>query len=740
MKKIFFLLFLCMLSAVCRASGDGRGNLLKMSSYVRRAATEYSQEARRMPGRDHRGAESICAFVRIAGDGAAELSHYGCRVLERFGDIYIADIPTDRLAALSESQSVSRIEASEPCTVLNDTSRMVIGVNMVHEGAGTLPQAFTGKGVVVGVEDIGFDVTHPTFYSRDLSEYRVKRLWDQLSDDTLNSTLYVGRDYQTQEEILAVAHTRDGLKQTHGTHTAGTAVGSGYEGRYGGVAFESDICLIGNAVSNNIALVDSVNRKKYTSATDALGFKYAFDYADSVGKPCVVSFSEGSQMDLWGDDVLFFEVLQQMTGPGHIIVASAGNEGRNKNYIDKPVGVESAGAFIRVGKPYAHFMIRSDKPVDIRMKAYYRRNDPDTLTFETEGLVLLPDSELVDTVYTRGGSQYVIDMAAYPCAYDSTKMVYEAYILGSAKDFGATIPTSFEIVGTDAHAEFFCLGGALYNGVFSDPTLTDAIARYSVLVPGGAPSVVCVGATSYRTQIVNYEGDTLRNDEGTGGVRASYSSVGPTFYEGIKPDVMAPGTNVISSYSSYYLENNPIASDIRWSVEHFDFNGRTYAWTSDMGTSMSTPLVSGIIALWLQAKPDLTAEEVKEVFSRTCRRYEKDWDYPNIYYGHGEIDAYAGLIDILGLGSSIPQLSVSQPRGVTFSLHGDCLRLHFAQPTQRPTTVEIYSLAGVRVASLTLGAGVTEEECRMAGLARGVYAVQLRSSEPTVQGSTLVRL
>ena len=740
MRKVFVILFLCMLSAVSRAEVDGRGNLLKMSSYVRRAATEYRQEARRMPGRNHTGEESICAFVRIAGDGAAELAHYGCRVLERFGDIYIADIPLHRLAALSESKSVSRIEASEPCRVLNDTSRMVIGVNRLHEGAGPLPQAFTGRGVVMGVEDIGFDVTHPTFYSRDLSEYRVKRLWDQLSDDTLNSTLYVGRDYCTEEEILAVAHTRDGLTQTHGTHTAGTAAGSGYDSRYGGVAFESDLCLIGNAVSNNLALVDSVDRKKYTSATDALGFKYAFDYADSVGKPCVLSFSEGSQMDLWGDDVLFFETLQQMSGPGHIIVASAGNEGRFNNYIDKPAGVESAGAFIRVSKPYAHFMIRSDRPVEVRMKAYYRRGDPDIFTFATDNLVLLPDSELVDTVYTASERQYVIDMGAYPCVYDSTKMVYEAYILGPFKDFGGSIPTSFEIVGADAHAEFFCLGGGLYNGVFSDPTLDDAISRYSILSPGGAPSVVCVGATSYRTEIVNFVGDTLRNDDGTGGVRASYSSVGPTLYEGIKPDVMAPGTNVISSYSSYYLEENPTASDIRWSVEKFDFNGRTYAWTSDMGTSMSTPLVAGIIALWLQAKPDLTADEVKEVFSRTCHHYEKDWDYPNNYYGHGEIDAYAGLIDILELESSIPQLSVTQPQGVTFSLQGDRLQLHFAQPTRQSVGVEVYSLSGVRMASLTIGAGVTEGECSLTGLAHGVYAVQLRSSERTVQGSTLIRL
>lgn len=45
----------------------------------------------------------------------------------------------------------------------------------------------------------------------------------------------------------------------------------------------------------------------------------------------------------------------------------------------------------------------------------------------------------------------------------------------------------------------------------------------------------------------------------------------------------------------------PEAGDIRSDVAHFAFNGRTYAWNSNTGTSMATPVVAGAIALWLQA-------------------------------------------------------------------------------------------------------------------------------------------
>jgi subtilisin family serine protease len=112
---------------------------------------------------------------------------------------------------------------------------------------------------------------------------------------------------------------------------------------------------------------------------------------------------------------------------------------------------------------------------------------------------------------------------------------------------------------------------------------------------------------------------------GEHGERSAYSSVGPTYDERVKPDVMAPGTNVISSYSSYYLEACPEASDIASDVEHFEFNGRTYAWNANSGTSMSSPVVAGIIALWLEAKPTLSRDDVMEVIR------ESDLDFGRVY-------------------------------------------------------------------------------------------------------------
>ena len=64
------------------------------------------------------------------------------------------------------------------------------------------------------MQDIGFDLTHPNFYSTDMSRYRIKALWDQLSRDTVGSSLYVGRDYVGQNALLQIGHPVDGLTQT----------------------------------------------------------------------------------------------------------------------------------------------------------------------------------------------------------------------------------------------------------------------------------------------------------------------------------------------------------------------------------------------------------------------------------------------------------------------------------------------------------------------------------------------
>ena len=217
------------------------------------------------------------------------------------------------------------------------------------------------------------------------------------------------------------------------------------------------------------------------------------------------------------------------------------------------------------------------------------------------------------------------------------------------------------------------------------------------------------------------------------------SSVGPTFDERIKPDVMAPGTNIISSYSSFYLENNPDATDISSDVEHFDWYGRTYAWNSNAGTSMASPALGGAVAIWLQANPQLTPEDLRGIFSRTCRHYDPTLTYPNNLYGYGEIDVYRGLLDILQI-SSVEGISQHQPERMRVVPCGSGrLRLCFDEAPVGSISVKVYSIGGTCVDEQHLQGGQTKYEVELSGVGQGVYAVQVNTSSRSTTGSSLIR-
>lgn len=272
-----------------------------------------------------------------------------------------------------------------------------------------------------------------------------------------------------------------------------------------------------------------------------------------------------------------------------------------------------------------------------------------------------------------------------------------------------------------------------------NPDLEAAECTHNIFSPGSAPGVICVGGSAYRTHTLNYRGEWVEFNFGKNGERGGYSSVGPTYDGRVKPDVLAPGMNVISSYSSYYLENNPEAEDIvKYDVEHFTFNGRTYAWNSNSGTSMSTPVVAGAIALWLEAKPDLTMQDVMGVFARTCSHYDASLTYPNNYYGYGQIDVYRGLLDILGL-TGIDEIST---RHTSAQIRIDEERrvvVTFDHPLEAAATVKVFNLSGILQANHQVEVGGTSCQIPLLGKANGVYVVQITGA-PSCSGSTLIRL
>lgn len=648
------------MNAQSPTSAAQRPAYYKMSSFVREACRSavHNPDVNRVSANHP---STMIAFVKLTDDNTETLTAHGCKVLARYGRLCIAEIPLNAIGPLSLDNRVSRIEAGRRATALMDTTRIIVNANPVQQGI-NLPQKFTGKGVVVGVQDIGFDLTHPTFWSSDMSTYRIKAMWDQLSYDTLTSTLPVGRDYVGKDELLAVQHPRDGLLQTHGTHTTGIAAGSGAEGGgelspYSGIAPDADICLVCNGTSNDAELIDPKDYYRYTYAVDALGFKYIFDYADRVGRPCVINFSEGSGMDFRGDDQLYYEMLDSLTGPGHIIVASAGNFGGTVKYIrkDPSTSTKSINCYKSSSRS---FMVTTRSKGDFTFTVRQKKgNDEMHVAIPLSKVLTSIDSTYTDSIIGNGTRTKVIGNAYHSC-YDSSDIICDWQITRDTASIAVDNQWRlvFDISG-DGLVELFQSSGQLYN---DDWHLREGDNAYSVNSPGSAPSVICVGSTAYRGTVKNYLGETMGITLAERGLRADYSSVGPTFDERIKPDVMAPGLLVISSYSSF--GNWGHNGSGTYNVRYFNYNGREYYWNADTGTSMSAPVVTGVIALWLQACPTLTPDDCREIFARTCRHNDESLTYPNNFYGYGEIDAAAGLRLILEkVAAGIHNVNTTRP-------------------------------------------------------------------------------
>ena len=670
----------------------------------------------------------VCMFAKVT--DTQVLTDHHCRILAKVGNVCIVDAPISELGTLSLDSRILRMEARQGNSLQTNQMASILNALPAYEGR-NLPQAFTGKGVVVGVMDVGFDLTHPNFYSADTTQYRIQRFWDMVTQDTVGSPLYVGRDYAGREELLALEHSRDGLDQTHGTHTTGIAAGSGYDSPYRGMAPEADICLVANAVADDTVYIDSADYYKYTFATDALGFKYLFDYAKSVGKPCVASFSEGSTQDFWGYDQLYYEMLDSLVGPGRILVSAAGNNAYAKSWFRKPQGQTSAGSFLSSGS--SEMILTFKSAHDFRLRFVLYNGDSDTLEIQTSDVLLQKDSTLTSALRYED-YQLVVTTEAYPSSYNAHEMCYDVTIQ-TTYHVGQNRPLSVEVLGVDADVEFFRVNGLLTTNDLN-PLLNAGDYTHSILSPSSAPCVISVGATSYRDSIQNRNGEWKKYWFGNGGIRAPFSSIGPTFDGRLKPDVMAPGNNIVSSYSTFYEENHPERADLTWDVARFDFKGRTYAWNSNTGTSMSCPAVAGAIALWLQAKPDLTPQEIKDVLHHTCHHYDESMPWPNQEYGYGEIDVYRGLLYILGIDRIE---AVSKHHTSALVRYADNqLCVSFEEPLSSTVRLRLYNMSGRLVHTAALKSGQTSYSLPLYSLPSGIYALQLEGPS-AIKGSTLIR-
>lgn len=703
----------------------------KMSPLVRKAAQAKHSSVSLSRASTPRSVAHMTAFLRIdAPEMDAVLERYHCRKYAQWGDICIADIPLDELAPLSKEAVVRRIEASERANVLMDTTARVTNILPVYEQTAE-HQAYTGRGVVVGVMDVGFDLTHPTFYDTTGSVYRIGAFWDQLLKAEEGSELPVGRSFVGEEAILAHGHSVDGDSQAHGTHTLGIAAGSGYGSLYRGIAYESNLCVVSNAVTSDIKYIDPDDLYKYTSATDALGFKYLFDYADMLEQPCVASFSEGYPPYLDSEDSLYAAVLDSLCGPGHILVASAGNVGLSMTYVDKPVGTQAAGAFVSTSQSNAMYHMKADGEMTLKVYLYTSTSGPPTYTLSFSSTDERLAEGVHDTIFVNKDTCAVC-VTGYASAFMPEK-VYQIEIV-SNKQLLLLGSLALVMEGEASHVELFGSTNYALANRSTDTRWNAAQKGHNILAPGCFAPVICVGATAYREKVMNYKGNWIGSLGNKEGLITTYSSTGPAFNGLMKPDVTAPGSNIVSAYSAYYLENNPSRdNDI---IAFSEFQDKSYPWSLNSGTSMSTPVVAGAIALWLQANPKLTPDDVRTILSRSCRHPEESLDYPNNQYGHGEIDGYKGLLEVLKV-TSIEGVSTYQAEGVKVNPCEGGFRLLFDEQPSSPVRVRIFTLSGTLLTDTQVHTSSAFVAFRPA--ANTVYVVQVDGDTQALRGSMLVR-
>ena len=246
---------------------------------------------------------------------------------------------------------------------------------------------------------------------------------------------------------------------------------------------------------------------------------------------------------------------------------------------------------------------------------------------------------------------------------------------------------------------------------------------------------ICIGAYSSKRTFTTITGDKLQYPGAREGYVASFSSYGTDINGRNYPDVVAPGYTVVSSVNKH---DNATISARQYLVSEVSFLGdRSYHWGDMAGTSMATPVATGTIALWLQADPTLTPQEIKEIFKQTATTDKFTQTGNSIKWGAGKLNGYAGLVHILQGSSSITDI---KPNNEIFMLYPNPSNGNFSfyAHNEESVNLSIYSLNGSVVYQNTIHTDNGHTNVNLEGkLIPGIYIVNV-TGKFTAHSSRLI--
>lgn len=447
----------------------------------------------------------------------------------------VAQVWPSKIITLGTSQPIRAWNASDAATAAasgNYSVHAQTGVDKLHA------QGIYGEGVVIAIVDTGTQYTHPTLGGCFGSGCKVAGGYDLVGDGCWPE---VGCTIEPDDDPM------DDLG--HGTHVAGIAVGQSVSGPgFVGVAPEATI------LSYKVFTY-------YDDTTEDILIE-AFLMAYEADADIITSSIGG--VGGWASDA-WAVVASRIADQGVIVTIAAGNDGEEGPYYasdgssgDKVLAVASVEAIETAEVAFlANFTLNNQTSSSII--GYYEGFEPIPYTYT--GFPLYAIS--FDTNATEDA-----------CEPLSVNLTGKVVLVRVGDCDGSTQQTNIQDAG--AHVTLFYLGDDplaipdySFTGGFTGVISQDSgLAIIKTLAAGGEAIVDFTTITSNNYFV------GMPNPTTGAGLANYYSSWGPLYDLSIKPDIAAPGGDILSTYPT-----------------------DSYAVLS--GTSMATPYIAGVAALYI---------------------------------------------------------------------------------------------------------------------------------------------
>ncbi len=560
-------------------------------------------------------------------------------------EVSLAELPT-----IAEQPDVVRIEMGEtlkhPRPAIANSASSAPTKSLRRFGANG------GKQVLVGIVDVeGFDFAHSDFLDTN-GETRFLRIWDQGGTNRAQPTGFsFGAEIKKEHMDAAIkASPTEGLAPqilepqsqaefgSHGTHVASIAAGNR------GVC--RNAFLVGVLI--DLPIEDSDRRKSfYDSTRIAHAVEYIFDYAEQLREdmnletlPVSINISLGTNGHAHdGSSAVCRWLKHTLNTPGRSLTVAAGNAGQESPQHADDVGfimgrIHTSGQIAAKGLVNdIDWVVVGNGAIDVsenEMEIWYGPSDRFAISIKPPGEEWIGPIQPGQFIENRQ-----LDDKSFISVYN------EIYHPANGANYLGVYLTPFfsdsQIVGVTPGLWKIRLHGidvrdGRYHGWIErdDPVKIGPIGNatgwrfpsfFAETSNVDNSSVSSLGCGEQVLSIANLD-DTNQS------INVS-SSQGPTRDGRLKPDLAAPGTDIVAALGFNFEDDEE--------------------WIGMTGTSMASPFACGVVGLMLAENPKLTASQIRGILQRTSR------PLPNANFnwrddaGFGVLDPEACLAEVRNL-------------------------------------------------------------------------------------------